>query len=80
MNPSSKTNLFVREILLLLFLSMVVFLIYSNTFKGPFIFDDQNNIQNNPNIRLTSFTLDSIQRASFGSISLIGRLPISALR
>jgi len=54
---------------LLLFFSVVVLLIYSNTFRGPFVFDDRNNIQNNPDIRLTHLTLDSIKRASFGSIA-----------
>ncbi len=68
MNPSSKTNPFVRESLLLVFF-VIVFLIYSNTFRGPFIFDDWNNIRYNPNLRLTQLTLDNIKRASFEGVA-----------
>jgi Flp pilus assembly protein TadD len=51
------------DVLKLSFLAILVFLIYSNTFKGPFIFDDTNNILENPHIRLTRLTLKDITRA-----------------
>ena len=56
-----------REALMLLPLAIFVFLIYSNTLGTPFILDDLPNIQNNPHIRLTKITFESIKRAGFRS-------------
>jgi len=70
MNPLSRTNRWIRDGLVVLFFSVVVLLIYSNTFRGPFVFDDRNNIQNNPDIRLTHLTWDGIKRAGFGAVAL----------
>jgi tetratricopeptide (TPR) repeat protein len=67
MNYPSKPNSSIRESLLLILLFVVVFLIYSNTFINPFVFDDTQNIYNNPHIRLTKITFDSIKRAGFES-------------
>jgi Flp pilus assembly protein TadD len=38
-------------------------LIYSNTFKAPFVFDDNMNIQNNTSIRLGKLTIENIVTA-----------------
>ncbi len=56
-----------REGLVLLFLAVVVFLIYSNTLGSPFIFDDSHNIRDNPHIRLSRLTLEGIKSAGFKS-------------
>jgi len=66
MNLSIKNDS-MREILLLLLISFMVFLIYSNTFSSPFLFDDWQNIQDNPHIRLNRLTLDGIKHAAFES-------------
>lgn len=50
-----------REILLLSFLAILVFSVYSNTLGGPFVFDDKDNIENNPYIRVTSLDRESLQ-------------------
>jgi hypothetical protein len=50
-------------------LAVLVFWVYSNTLDGPFIFDDSPNIQDNPNIRLKTLTLEGIKRAGFESLS-----------
>ena len=58
-----------RECLMLLLAAVLVFFIYSNILEGPFTFDDTPNIENNPNIRLTEFTLGGITRAGLESIA-----------
>ena len=57
------------ETWLLLVLGLMVFLIYSNTLTGPFIFDDKPNIQQNPHIRLERLSLDGIAKAALQSPS-----------
>jgi len=37
------------------------FIIYSHTYTAPFIFDDIRNISNNPFIRVTDFSIDSLR-------------------
>ena len=54
------------DILKWLFLSLIVFLIYSNTLKSPFLFDDVHVIPDNPSIRLTNLNLDELTRAASG--------------
>jgi len=51
------------EVLFFLLLSTIVLLIYSNTFKAPFVFDDNRNIQNNTSIRLGKLTIENIVKA-----------------
>ena len=51
------------EVLLFLLLSTIVLLIYSNTFKAPFVFDDNMNIQNNTSIRLSKITIENVVKA-----------------
>jgi protein O-mannosyl-transferase len=57
---------FTTEFLLLL-LAVCIFFVYSNSIKGPFVFDDANNIKDNPQIRLTELTLGGIIKAGFES-------------
>jgi protein O-mannosyl-transferase len=60
-------SFFTTEFLLLLLFVIFVFIIYSNSIKGPFIFDDTFNVRDNPHIRLTKLSLDGIIRAGFES-------------
>jgi tetratricopeptide (TPR) repeat protein len=66
-----RTNVysFIYEGLMLLSLSILVFLIYSNTMGCPFIFDDVPNILDNPHIRLTSLTVEGMTKAGIESPS-----------
>jgi tetratricopeptide (TPR) repeat protein len=64
-----------HEILLLLFLGGLVFLIYSTSLNGPFVFDDIANIKDNPHIRLTELSLEGLMRAGFESRS--SRRPVA---
>ena len=50
------------EQLKIFFLVMLVFLFYSNTLKGPFVFDDLESIRDNPHIRLTILTLEGAKK------------------
>ncbi len=56
-----------NETWLLLFLGVLVFLLYSSTLTGPFIFDDRPNIQENPKIQLHRLSLDGLVKAGFES-------------
>jgi len=53
-----------------IFFAILVFisLIYSNTLKTPFVFDDLPNISENPHIRLNEMNLEGLRDAGFGSI------------
>ncbi|MDO9529564.1 MAG: tetratricopeptide repeat protein [Syntrophales bacterium] len=50
-----------REGLMLLVMAVLVFMIYSNILKAPFVFDDQQNIRDNPHVRLTELTFKGIK-------------------
>jgi tetratricopeptide (TPR) repeat protein len=54
-----------REVLMLVFLAILVFSIYSNILAGPFTFDDSTNIQKNPHVRLTELTWEGLTEAAF---------------
>ena len=56
-----------NETWLLLFLGVLVFLLYSSTLTGPFIFDDRPNIQENPKIQLNRLSLNGLVKAGFES-------------
>jgi hypothetical protein len=56
-----------RKALLICSLLFLVFFIYSNTLHGPFTLDDQNNIEDNPNVRLTRLTFGGIKGAGLQS-------------
>ena len=45
------------------FMAVIVFVLYAKTLNGAFIFDDRNNITDNPHIRLTQITLPGIYSA-----------------
>jgi tetratricopeptide (TPR) repeat protein len=49
--------------------SVTGFLLYSNTFNSPFVFDDIAKIKENPDIRLTHINLKKIFDAGFGKSS-----------
>jgi len=68
-NSQSRSNVsFLKTDFLLLFLFVIfVVIIYSNSIKGPFVFDDTINIRDNPKIRLTELTFNGIIRAGFES-------------
>ena len=53
---------YMREGLMLLVMAVLVFIIYSNILKAPFVFDDQQNIRDNPHVRLTELTLEGINK------------------
>jgi hypothetical protein len=57
----------IRQVLLISFSILLVFLIYSSSLKGPFVLDDRPNIQKNPHLRLTHLTPDQLGRAGFDS-------------
>ena len=63
------------ETWLLLLFSVFIFLIYSNTLTGPFIFDDRPNIQQNSKIRLKHLSVPDLLTAGFESPSR--RRPVS---
>jgi tetratricopeptide (TPR) repeat protein len=54
---------------LLVLLAVAVIFIYAETLSGPFIFDDRNNIRENPHIRISQITSDSLASAAFDSPS-----------
>ena len=54
---------------LLVLLAVAVIFIYSETLSGPFIFDDRNNIRENPHIRISQITLNNLASAAFDSPS-----------
>jgi len=45
----------------------LVFLIYSSNLEGPFLFDDGNNIKNNPDIRMTRLSWEGLIKAATNS-------------
>ena len=55
------------ETWLLMFLGVLVFLVYTSTLTGPFIFDDKPNILQNPHIRLERLSPGGIATAALES-------------
>ena len=49
------------------FTVFLVLLIYSGSLGGPFLFDDGNNILDNPHIRITQLTWENLMQAGFES-------------
>ncbi len=54
---------------LLMLLAVAVIFIYGQTLSGPFIFDDRNNIRENPHIRISQINLKNLASAAFDSPS-----------
>jgi tetratricopeptide (TPR) repeat protein len=52
---------------LLVLLAVPVIFIYADTLTSPFIFDDRNNIEENPHIRISQITLKGLATAAFDS-------------
>ena len=57
----------VRSAVLVVIFTVLVFLLYSPAWNGPFIFDDEPHIPNNPHIRLEQLTLQGLWDAGFES-------------
>ena len=55
------------ETLIVLLFSCLIFLLYSQTFNSPFIFDDWSSIQANPSIRAESLSWEAMKKAAFAS-------------
>jgi tetratricopeptide (TPR) repeat protein len=69
-----KINLSARrghtyETWLLMLLAALVIFVYADTLTAPFIFDDRNNIEENPHIRISRLTLKGLAAAAFDSPS-----------
>jgi tetratricopeptide (TPR) repeat protein len=56
-----------RQVLVCLFLTVLVSLIYSNTLDTPLVFDDVASIQSNTHIRLNKLTFEGVTEAGFES-------------
>jgi tetratricopeptide (TPR) repeat protein len=57
----------IKSFLIILVFSALSFAIYSNTFNSPFVLDDLPQIQENPDIRITQFSLPQVIKAGFNS-------------
>ena len=60
---ASKGHYF--NLLSLCMLALISLVIYSNAFKGPFIFDSILHIKNNPDVHMTRLSLGGIKKAAF---------------
>jgi Flp pilus assembly protein TadD len=63
--PASRPHTAGGEFLVLAFLAVVVFGIYSNTLQNPFVLDDIRSIQHNSHIRVNRLNFEAIKRAGF---------------
>ena len=69
----SEKKIITRDALILLGAAIFIFLLYSNTFNSPFLFDDIPNIHDNPYIRLTGLTIAGLKKVGFESLSTFNR-------
>ncbi|UCE56532.1 MAG: tetratricopeptide repeat protein, partial [Desulfobacterales bacterium] len=63
----------VKFFLIVLTFFTLGFLIYSNTFESPFVFDDTQRIADNPDIRLKKLGVEDLLKAAFGRHSAQSR-------
>jgi len=63
------------HLLAVIFLYILGFVVYLNSFSVPFVFDDYPNIRDNPSIRLTTIDNQSLRAAAFESHA--GRRPLA---
>ena len=63
---SAANNGLLKQGFLLLGLAILIFLIYSSSLNGPFIFDD-SRIENNPSLHITTLSIKSLAKAGFES-------------
>jgi len=65
-------NSFISKNVSILLFIVAGFLIYSNTFEAPFVFDDGQNIKNNTYIRINEISINSLVKVVFknGSFSI----------
>jgi tetratricopeptide (TPR) repeat protein len=71
----NRLQFILREALILAIMAVVVFYIYSNTLRSPFVLDDLNSIKFNTHIRITGFDLEDIIQA--GSDSPLTNRPVA---
>jgi hypothetical protein len=64
---------FIRNAIALLLFIILGSVIYSNTLKVPFIFDDLSRIKENPYIRMNEFSVDNLVHAAFNKESSANR-------
>ncbi len=64
---TGKTSHNLRNFFYILALVTVTFLLYSNTFDSPIMFDDWAHIEGNPHIRITTLDWHSLKKAAFDS-------------
>lgn len=64
-----------RHLLAVIFIYILGFIIYLNTFSVPFVFDDHPNIRDNPSIRIIAIDVDGIRTAALDSYA--SRRPIA---
>lgn len=63
------------HLLAVIFLYILGFAVYLNSFPVPFVFDDYPNIRDNPSIRLTTIDFENLRAAAFESHD--GRRPLA---
>ena len=68
----NKPAVFKAGLIILVFFALG-FLIYSNTFESPFVFDDKLRIVENPAIRMDALTFQNLWKAAFGKQSARSR-------
>ena len=68
----NKPAVFKAGLIVLVFFALG-FLIYSNTFESPFVFDDKLRIVENPAIRMDALTFQNLWKAAFGKQSARSR-------
>ena len=63
LSPSKKRNFssYYRHLIAVGLIAGVAFVVYSNTFSVPFLFDDRPNITLNPNVQIKVLTWDRIE-------------------
>jgi protein O-mannosyl-transferase len=70
-----KTKPFIFHLSVFFLLSLISIIIYANTLHSPFLFDDIPNITENPRIRLTEITMQSLKDAAFSGPSWARPIP-----
>lgn len=69
MNKWMKSCAWLRLWVPVVLIVIVGAILYSNTLEAPFLFDDVDNIVENPHIRMTSLTFSGLAAAAFQSLS-----------
>jgi tetratricopeptide (TPR) repeat protein len=64
-SSSHRRRQWPRVILILVFMSTTLALVYSPGLSGPFTLDDNSNLLSNPGIQITDLNLESLSKAAF---------------